>query len=175
MPNGRVHDIITITTAVVAAPVLLNSTLPEMGAATAIVAVGSYLASGLVFSPDLDLHSTPYKRWGPLRFIWKPYQKMVPHRSWVSHSFVFGPLIRVLYFAIAMTLLYLAGMALVNLFVAVDATGTLLNFSRTVQTWVETHPVTISYAVGGLIMGGAAHTAADLIYSWTKRKLRKIF
>src|SRR4051794_33773447 len=131
MPNARTHDLITIVTAAVAVPAVLASSLPQVGPATTVALVGTYLASGLVFSPDLDLHSTPYRRWGPLRFIWIPYQKMVPHRSWVSHSFVFGPLIRVFYFTLMSILLYFAAMAFINLFTSVDATHTLLNLSRT--------------------------------------------
>src|SRR6266566_7018649 len=100
MPNARTHDLITIVTAAASTPAVLNSSLPQIGPITTVVLVGSYLASGILFSPDLDLHSRPYRRWGPLRFIWLPYQKMIPHRSWVSHSFVFGPLFRVCYFAL---------------------------------------------------------------------------
>lgn len=174
MPNGRTHDIITFVTAAVAVPVVLTSSLPQIGPATTTVLVGSYLASGLVFSPDLDLHSAPYRRWGPLRFIWIPYQKIIPHRSWVSHSFVLGPLIRVVYFALMSILLYFAVMALINLFTSVDATHTLLNLSRVITTWVEANPVIIGYAIAGLLLGGASHTLADIVYSWVKRKIRRI-
>jgi uncharacterized metal-binding protein len=174
MPNARTHDLITIVTAAVAVPVVFASSLPQIGPTTTVALVGTYLASGLVFSPDLDLHSTPYRRWGPLRFIWIPYQRMIPHRSWVSHSFVFGPLIRVFYFALMSILLYFAAMALINLFTPVDATHTLLNLSRTITAWVEANPVIIGYAIVGLLLGGASHTLADIVYSWVKRKIRRI-
>jgi len=174
MPNARTHDLITIVTAAVAVPVALASSLPQVGPTTTFVLVGTYLASGLVFSPDLDLHSTPYRRWGPLRFIWIPYQKMISHRSWVSHSLVFGPLIRVFYFTLMSILLYFATMALINLFTSVDATHTLLNISRTITAWVEANPVIIGYAIAGLLLGGASHTLADIVYSWVKRKVRRI-
>jgi uncharacterized metal-binding protein len=174
MPNGRTHDVITVVTAAVATPVVLTSSLPEIGTVTAAVLVGTYLASWLIFSPDLDLQSRPYRRWGPLRFIWIPYQKMIPHRSWISHSFIFGPLIRVVYFALMVTLLYLGGMALINLFTPIDSTGTLLKISRTVTGWVGTHPTIISYALAGLVIGGASHTLADIVYSWVKRKMKRL-
>ena len=174
MPNARTHDIITIVTAATATPVVLTSTLPEISPTTTIVLVGTYLASGLVFSPDLDLHSRPYRRWGLFRFIWIPYQKMIPHRSWVSHSFVIGPLLRVLYFAVALTLLYLAVTALINLFTPIDATGTLLYLSRTITAWTQSHPTLIAYALAGLLLGGASHTLADIVYSWVKRKINRI-
>jgi uncharacterized metal-binding protein len=174
MPNALTHDLITIVTAAASTPAVLNSSLPQIGPITTVVLVGSYLASGILFSPDLDLHSRPYRRWGPLRFIWLPYQKMIPHRSWVSHSFVFGPLFRVCYFALMVILLYLGSMALINLFTHVDATGTLFGFSRTITGWVESHPAIIGYALAGLLFGGASHTLADIVYSWVKRKVRRI-
>ncbi len=48
-------------------------------------------------SPDLDLVSLPYYRWGRLKYYWLGYQKLIKHRSVLSHS---GPLsftIRMLY------------------------------------------------------------------------------
>ena len=105
------------------APAALNSTLPDMNPTNAIVLLGSYLASGLIFSPDLDLRSAPYKRWRQMRWIWIPYQRMVPHRSWISHSLLFGPLIRVLYFAGVLSLLTLMVLGVLNLLVPVDPSG----------------------------------------------------
>src|SRR5438445_8337661 len=92
MPDARTHDFITIVTAAAGAPAALNMNLPDMRPPNAIVLLGAYLASGLLFSPDLDLHSSPYRRWRKLRWLWLPYQKLVPHRSWASHSLFFGPL-----------------------------------------------------------------------------------
>src|SRR5437868_1890322 len=105
MPSGRTHDLITIVTGAAGAPALLNTGLPDMGPTNAIVLLGTYLASGLLFSPDLDLHSAPYRRWRKLRWVWIPYQRLVPHRSWVSHSLLLGPVIRVLYFAGVLSLI----------------------------------------------------------------------
>ena len=59
MPSGRTHDFITIVTGAVAAPVVLDSTLPDINPTNAMVLLGAYLASGLLFSPDLDLKSAP--------------------------------------------------------------------------------------------------------------------
>src|SRR5437868_12082452 len=110
-----------------AAPSVLNPILPDMGPPNAMVLLRAYLVSGLMFSPDLDLRSAPYRRWRKLRWIWLPYQRLVPHRSWISHSLLFGPLIRVLYFAGAMSLLSLVALGILNFMVPVDPTGTLLN------------------------------------------------
>src|SRR5439155_22826121 len=112
MPSGRTHDLITIVTGAAVAPAVLNTRLPDMGPPNAMVLLGAYVVSGLLFSPDLDLHSTPYRRWRKLRWIWLPYRRLVPHRSWISHSMVMGPLLRIVYFAGVLSLLTLAVLAL---------------------------------------------------------------
>jgi uncharacterized metal-binding protein len=174
MPGARTHDFITVVTAAAGAPVLLNSGLPDLGNANptnALVLVGAYLTSGLLFSPDLDLRSAPYKRWRQLRWMWLPYQKLVRHRSWVSHSLLAGPLLRVIYFAGVLFLLALAALGLLNLFVPVDPTGTLLNLTNTIAKWIEAHPAVIGYAVLGFVLGGAAHSLTDTITTAVRRKL----
>ncbi|QST02894.1 metal-binding protein (plasmid) [Pontibacillus sp. ALD_SL1] len=56
-----------------------------------------YGAGTYYLSPDLDVRSRPYKRWGPFRFIWIPYQTMFTHRSFWTHGILLGDLIRFLY------------------------------------------------------------------------------
>ncbi|MBW4677696.1 MAG: metal-binding protein [Desmonostoc geniculatum HA4340-LM1] len=66
----------------------------------------SYLLGGMYLSPDLDLRSKAYYRWGFLRYVWKPYQKLIPHRgrffrrNFLSHSPVIGTVLRVSYLAL---------------------------------------------------------------------------
>ncbi|MBF6613507.1 MAG: metal-binding protein [Chloroflexi bacterium] len=171
MPNARTHDIITIATAAAATPLILSSSWPDMNPTNAAVLIGSYLASGLLFSPDLDLRSTPYRRWGALRWAWLPYRRMVPHRSWVSHSFIIGPLLRILYFAGVMLLLALVALGLLNSLVPVDPSGTMLVVTSAIARWIAGHPATIGYSVSGFVLGGAAHTLADLIVTAVKRRI----
>ena len=171
MPNVRTHDFITVATAAVMVPAALNSGLPELGEANTVVLVGSYLFSGIMFSPDLDTHSRPYRRWGPLRWVWLPYRGLVPHRSWVSHSLVFGPLLRVLYFIGILALLLAAGVGCANLFMPLDPTGALRVLGSDLFAWVTLYPTPIAYAVLGLVLGGASHTIADIVFSGIKRRL----
>ncbi len=173
MPNARTHDIITIATGAAMVPVALNSGLPDMGPTNVGVLVGSHIVSGLLFSPDLDLPSAPYRRWNLLRWVWLPYQGFVRHRSWVSHSFVVGPLLRIAYFTLIMSLIALAVLGIINLLVPIDPTGTLLNVSSTAVRWIETHPYVVLYALLGFILGGAAHTVADILVSGAKRRFRR--
>jgi uncharacterized metal-binding protein len=78
MPNADTHDRITY----LCAPVTFVAAqwLWQMPVLS-LIATGAMLFAGLMFGPDLDLHSRPYRRWGPLRFIWKPYQVALSHRQ----------------------------------------------------------------------------------------------
>lgn len=63
-----------------------------------------YIFSSLMLSPDLDLPASKIlKRWGWLRVIWVPYQKMFKHRG-MSHNLIFGPLTRIAYLTIILTI-----------------------------------------------------------------------
>ncbi|WP_214801140.1 metal-binding protein [Exiguobacterium sp. ERU656] len=104
MPSGNVHDTVNSValTGYVVYSVATNQTdwLP-----TAVgIAVGT-----LWLSPDLDLKSEPYYRFGPLRVLWMPYVKIIPHRSIWSHGLIIGDVIRLLYSAaLLIPLLFLA-------------------------------------------------------------------
>lgn len=90
--SGKEHDIATVALAALGGYALFQVE-PGMGAAF----FAACLVGGLYLSPDLDLpHSNPTRRWGPLRFLWAPYQALHPHRG-RSHSYVYGPLSRLLY------------------------------------------------------------------------------
>ncbi|MFN7929135.1 MAG: metal-binding protein [Blastocatellia bacterium] len=89
MPSGRTHDLITLAlTPPVFAGAQYYAADMTMAAATTVAMV----FAGLMFGPDLDLDSKPYRRWGPLRFIWKPYQMALSHRSRLSHGLVLVPI-----------------------------------------------------------------------------------
>src|SRR4051794_34109865 len=170
VPSGRTHDLITLVTGAAAAPILLSSSLPDMSPPNATVFLTAYLASGLLFSPDLDLRSAPYRRWRKLRWIWLPYQKLVPHRSPLSHSLLLGPLLRILYFAAVLALLTLIALGLINLFVPIDPTGLLPQLTNPISTWIAAHPAAIAYALAGFLLGAASHTLADTVVTFAKRR-----
>ncbi len=169
MPSGRTHDFITIVTGAAGSTAAFNAGLPDFGPTNAVVLLGSYLASGLLFSPDLDLRSAPYRRWRKLRWMWIPYQRMVPHRSWISHSLIIGSLLRILYFALVLSLLTLGVLTLINLLVPIDPSGTMLKIAVSIAAWIQIHPATIAYALAGFVLGGAAHVIADSVVSAFKR------
>ena len=64
-----------------------------------------FLIGGLWLSPDLDTVSTTLGRWGPLKIIWWPYRKSIPHRSIFSHSPFLGNIIKISYLIMILLLL----------------------------------------------------------------------
>lgn len=104
MATGKTHD--KSTTASVIPLVLLIGFLTHLGWVSSLMVGFGFLFGGLFLSPDLDTPSRPYYRWGLLRFIWKPYQWMTPHRSFLSHSTVIAPLFRLVYLTSLWILVY---------------------------------------------------------------------
>jgi uncharacterized metal-binding protein len=95
MASGRNHDRSILFTTPIVGIIGVSYSL-ELG----IVAGFAHLLGGLYLSPDLDLVSTPFKRWGVLRVLWLPYQKLIPcHRHWLSHGVIVGSIARLSYLA----------------------------------------------------------------------------
>lgn len=94
MSSGRTHDRITLWSF----PLLLTLVaLATQSGSQTLLFGGGFLFSGLMFGPDLDIHSRPYKRWGPLRWIWLPYRRATHHRSMLSHGPIVGTGFRLIY------------------------------------------------------------------------------
>jgi uncharacterized metal-binding protein len=177
MPSGKTHDLITLALAppTFAAAWGLTGSLVLSAAAT-----GAMLFGGLMFGPDLDIQSRQYTRWGPLRFLWLPYKVIFRHRSRWSHGIVFGTLIRVVYFAAALTLLFWACVYARAFFVT---GGSPPGLREVAQAWRVIEEVAVSRGVGphvllavfaGLWWGAASHTLTDV--AWTVvRKGSEIF
>ncbi len=168
MPTGRTHDAVTMF---FAAPTAYGAWALAGDPVGAAAAGASFVFAGLMFSGDLDLPSDQYRRWGPLRWIWKPYQLLVPHRSVLSHGLLAGPVVRLAYLGAVL----LAGAALalrlqtgawafpqasVDHVVAAAA-------GLDAQAWGW-----LAYALAGLWLGGASHSLADWGWSALKRGLR---
>lgn len=154
MPSGKVH--LRVELFLLGAWGALATYLVQKGRISWPVAAafgGSYLASMLLLSPDLDLTtSRPFKRWGPLRVLWWPYAAAFRHRR-LSHHWFFGPLTRVGY--------VLAWFIAVVLAVA----------------WIARRDLGLRPPSGamlaaislGLYVPNATHIAADAIWSLRKR------
>jgi len=105
-----------------------------------------------------------------LRWLWWPYQKLVPHRSWVSHGIGFGPIFRVAYFLV-MLWATMRGVlwGLLQVHIPVSRDAVLGSFWGLTTDWTAAHPSWAMCALIGLVLGGVTHSVADAVVSWAKR------
>lgn len=177
MPSGKTHDLVTVALA----PLTFAAAWGLTGSLTlCVAATAAALFGGLMFGPDLDIQSRQYTRWGVLRFLWLPYRAVFRHRSRWSHGIIFGTLIRVVYFAAALTLLFWAGVYARALFLKGGAPPGLRDLAG---VWRAVEQTAAGYGVGtrvlfaslaGLWWGAASHTLTDVAWS-VVRKGSEIF
>ncbi|ACK68995.1 conserved hypothetical protein [Gloeothece citriformis PCC 7424] len=165
MPSGRTHDRITLWT--LPWIIGLSYLLTRNGELTLLVA-GGFLFSGLMFGPDLDIYSRQFQRWGKLRCIWIPYQKYLRHRSLLSHGFLIGTLLRVIYLLALLILLAIPLIAIAQLILGFDWNWRL--FAQTSLNSLTGKYLSEAIAVGvGLELGAMSHSLSDWIGSAYKR------
>ncbi|MGF1458487.1 MAG: metal-binding protein [Leptolyngbyaceae cyanobacterium] len=168
MPSGKTHDRITIG----ATPWLgLITQLVTQHWGYTVLVIGGFVFAGLMFGPDLDIHSVQSKRWGWLAWIWRPYRRSLRHRSWLSHGFLAGTLVR---------LLYLSGWILVGILLVLEVSNTA---GHTSVTWRE-----LGQSIGqilvrhwriwaaialGIEIGAMSHSLADWSTSAWKRERKR--
>jgi uncharacterized metal-binding protein len=173
MPDGKTHDKITVIGATVAAPVWWYFAQTPVDYTLGVAFVGATLFSGMMLSPDLDLNSSIYHRWGPFKYLWWPYQKIIPHRSRLSHSFFLAPILRVVYFLFIMWALFrIVTWGLTFAFVIKRNELSLQIWDGMFQ-WAETHLAHTEWIVTGIVLGAALHVGADICWSAFKRRRRR--
>jgi len=126
--------------------------------------VGVFLFGAKYVSPDLDIQSKPYHRWGIFRILWYPFLKLVPHRSKWSHHIILGPISVVAYFM----LLVLIACEVLNTYwlpvvePMIDQAQELL---RQIVTLSPTHDnaVFMSVVIVCLLAAAAWHITLDII------------
>ena len=114
---------------------------PALGLGGLGVASLAFLLGGLLLSPDLDTRSNPSQRWGPLRWLWWPYRKLLRHRSLLSHSPLLGTAIRLAYLA-----LLCLGLSLLLAPLGGPPPPQLLQM--TVDLWQQQRPLLLAALVG---------------------------
>lgn len=179
MPGARTHDAITVVTGIALGPVSYSGFLglgqaPEAALRNVALLATAHLLSGIMFSPDLDIDGAIDNRWGIFYWIWRPYMWAVPHRSrWLSHGLVIPPLLRLIYFYIAVVLLLIGGawlLAKIGIAIPdlhVRLRDTLLGLARD-------HPRETWAFLLGFITGSAAHSIADWLVTGGKRFLHSL-
>lgn len=171
MPNADTHD--AITYALIPFTYLGAEWYWGENHTMSVIATCAMVFSGLMFGPDLDLQSRPYRRWGPLRFIWKPYQVALPHRSALSHGPVLGTVLRIIYFALMFSLLAATVLYLRHTYLHGQETTWQEQFSLVqgdlFSFWEDTEKQYLYSGFTGLCLGALSHTAADITWSTIKR------
>lgn len=134
-----------------------------------LIAGATFFLGGLWLSPDLDTNSLAIKRWGILKNLWWPYQKIIPHRSFLSHSPLLGTALRLSYLFMLTTLF----ISLLKPF------GFATHFSAThfIKDLVQQHPKKVLAGLIGLEASAWLHLVKDgdpIPTGWHKqRKIRK--
>jgi uncharacterized metal-binding protein len=170
MPNAPTHDAITLITAV-GADIAYFQIAPHPDITFAALFTVSYVFAGYACAGDLDLDSKEYRRWGPLRFLWWPYRQCVTHRSRLSHGIVMGGVIRVGYLATACTLLFWVGLWLISrLGPHIDPSQETQAGWLSIFSFARMHPQWTAALFSGFILAGSAHSIADGISTWFKRR-----
>jgi len=178
MPSGRTHDRITLWSLL---PIASTTYLLSQRASVTLFLAGGYLFSGLMFGPDLDTHSSQYRRWGWLRWIWLPYRRAMRHRSLWSHGVVIGTIGRILYLVGLVGLLVLLGLLVweISLWLS-DAPNIVwqtaqqgINFGLVeLGRSLQTYPLEWMGALVGLELGSLSHSISDWLVSAVKRRQR---
>jgi len=119
-----------------------------------------YVIGTFFLSPDLDILSRPYNRWGFLKFIWNPYQKLFSHRSFFTHSLVISDLIRVLYLSIFIAIVA----SLISKKNVIIMYYNILVFIATDQR--------VRFFLVGVILASAVHIITDYLSS-LKNRIKK--
>ena len=172
MPSGRTHDRITLWTL----PVIAGTSQIITGNShfTLLIA-GSFLFSGLMFGPDLDIYSLQFLRWGWLRYLWLPYQKSIRHRSLFSHGPIIGTALRVLYLATWIGMLAFLALVAHRLIAGGSELPTLaprnvaLDMARSVKrSLLERYPEWLALFIG-MELGAMSHYLSDWLGSAYKR------
>lgn len=196
MPSGKTHDrLIVVSTPVVS---LAGGFFGyQMGDVSIPIALTSaFLFGGFLFSPDLDCRSYPYYRWGWIRWLWVPYQNLIPrHRSVLSHGLIVGTALRLVYLfgslaviALLTLLAYHSWLIRQEFWVVLGAgdwqtaialLGAMFNrgFADTytgtqwIRDGINTYSITAIAVFVGLELSAAVHYVSDWsVSTWKKQK-----
>jgi len=161
MPNDAKH--IKVGTIVCG---LLMLPLIHFGVDYALIAVfaASFMFTTKYLSPDIDIDSKPYHRWGPLRYLFFLYMHMHKHRK-SSHSFIVGPIIMLLYVCIVVVL-----PLLVILYMLVPITCAVMHGAVHVAEMVTAYAYGVQFTVWNMSIIGVA-VVAFFLSRWTHSSL----
>jgi uncharacterized metal-binding protein len=170
MSSGRTHDRITLLSLPILTGISLSFT---RNAELTLWVAGSFLFGGLMFGPDLDIHSNQSIRWGWFGWLWQPYRRAIPHRSIFSHGPIIGTVCRLLYVAMWLALGGLISQSIYHFWGW--PTWNELQIWRSIQKFVLQHFPTLLGIFVGLEIGAMSHYSADFLSSLAKSLSKKVF
>lgn len=170
MPNAPTHDKISGIVALASTGAAIYYGVP---APVALLHGASVLFSGLVFSPDLDTKSIPLERWGPLKWLWTPYERALPHRHWLSHGPFIGTIFRLLYLFLMIALVLTVGLCAWQVVTQqpIDlSAGVMLIDEWGGIIWESASREQAEAVISGLFLGELAHIIPDHIVTYWRRR-----
>ena len=163
MPSGRTHDRITLWSLPVVAA--LSFGLVHSTHLTLFVS-GGFLFSGLMFGPDLDINSRQFQRWGWFRWLWRPYQTSLNHRSFLSHGPLIGTALRVLYLATWLVVIIILAFGIDRI---LGLEWSIFGLLETGWRSLSQHYMEVIALLVGLEVGAMSHSVSDWTSSAYKR------
>jgi uncharacterized metal-binding protein len=169
MPSGHTHDRITLW---ILPWITCASFLITHDGELTLVVAGSFLFSGLMFGPDLDIYSLQFKRWGIFSPLWLPYRKLFRHRSFFSHGLIIGTVLRVIYLLIFCFLIAIFVVAILQLI-----WGFEWNWQQVTKQGIELgfqkYLAETTAGLVGLELGAMSHSLSDWLNSNSKNRPKK--
>ncbi len=163
MPSGRTHDRITLWSL----PIVTGLSLALVRSAHLTFFVsGGFLFSGLMFGPDLDINSRQFQRWGWFRWLWRPYQKSLNHRSFLSHGLIIGTALRLLYLLTWLGVVVVFGLVIDEL---LGLEWSILGFVENLWRSLSQQYQEVIALLIGLEFGAMSHSISDWSSSIYKR------
>ncbi|ENQ3106996.1 Uncharacterized metal-binding protein [Bacillus sp. 491mf] len=157
MPSGKTHTKINLVSLPIVLFMLVSYGLTNFD--FLLMFVIGFIVGTYFLTPDLDIHSSAYRKWGLLRIFWYPYQTVMPHRSPLTHTIIIGDLIRLLYMLLVFSpFLYVLNKTVLE--------GKLVEIAKV-------HEVEIFTFVLGVIAASTLHIVADSINTRRKKMKRR--
>lgn len=159
MADGKTHKKININVIIILTLIVIFFILRKYS-----LFILGYVIGTLWMNPDLDILSNPYNRWGPLKRIWKPYQKL-GHRSIWTHGYVIGDIIRYLYLSIYFFVI----ITIIFTFTPID----LKDVYYRIWLFINKYSEYIFFIFIGNVTSSAVHTFTDQLSSGYKKIMNK--